>query len=141
MKLSLPVINTIRFDTELELIGNREGVNTKFICEGYCLEGISEKGDEGVAVGVRIRLIFYVDKEINEVAGYLSETESTVPTHLTPEEDIPMLIKFSGDVFRNIKNNLQAALPVFDLEYLDFPDTLKFANYLLDGLKQKGLYK
>lgn len=141
MKLSRPVINTIRFDTELELIGNRAGVHTKFGCDGYCLDAVNEKNEEVLVVGIRIRLSFYVDKEVNEAAGYLSETESTILTHSTPDEDIAMLIRFASDVFRNIKNNLQRALPVFDLKSLDFPDTSKFANAILGGLKQKGLYK
>jgi hypothetical protein len=141
MKLSRPVINTIRFDTELELIGNRYGVNTKFVCEAYCLDALNEKDEAILVVGIRIRLSFYVDKEVNEAAGYLSETESTVLIHSTPEQDISMLIRFSSYIFRNIKNNLQRALPAFDLKSLDFPESTTFANALLDGLKQKGLYK
>lgn len=78
MKLSRPVINTIRFDTDLKVIGNRFGVQNRFECDGYCLDGIGEKGEIIFAVGIRIRLNFYVDTLVNEAAGYLSETESTV---------------------------------------------------------------
>jgi hypothetical protein len=140
MKLSLPVINTIRFDTDLGLIGKRAGVKNRFECDGYCLDGMAENGQKAYGVGIRIRLNFYVDNTVNEVAGYLSETESTVLNSSTPVEDLPMLNKFASDIFKNIHRNLQDALPELDLTYLEFPDPNKMGYFLSDGLIQLGLY-
>lgn len=140
MKLSLPVINTIRFDTNFKVIGNKAGVQTRFECDGYCLDGLGENGEKMYAVGIRIRLNFYVDELVNEAAGYLSETESTVLNYSTPLDDLEMLNRFSTDVFTNIKRNLQLELPAFDLTALEFPDPAKMGYYLSEGLMQMGLY-
>ncbi len=140
MKLSLPVINTIRFDTDLKVIGNRVGVQTRFECDGYRVDGVGENNEKLFGVGIRIRLNFYVDQLVNEAAGYLSETESTVLRYSTALEDMDMLKRFSEDVFTNIKRNLQDELPQIDLSGLDFPDPMKMAYYLSEGLIQLGLY-
>jgi hypothetical protein len=140
MKLSRPVINIIRFDTDLKVIGNRPGVENRFESTAYCVDGTDEHGKILFAVGIRLRLNFYVDKLENEAAGYLSETESIVINYSTPLEDMDMLKIFVEDVNTNIKHNLQTALPAFDLTVLEFPDPIKFAYYLSEGLIQKGLY-
>ena len=141
MKLSIPVINTIRFDTDLKLIVGKNGVSTKSSVEGYCLPGLDTNGKDCYAVGIRIKLTFYVERIENEAAGYLSETESTVLSFLTPLEDMHMLGLFSEDVFNNIIHNLQIALPEFDLTSLGFPDKMRMAYYLSDGLIKLGMYK
>lgn len=141
MILSLPVINTIRFDTDLTLIVNRAGVNTQSLSEGYCFDESDDEGNKRYGIGIRIRLNFYVDKTVNEAAGYLSETESIILNHSTPIEDMDMLKGFSEDVFRSIKRNLQDALPAFDLKSIEFSDPIKMAYYFSDGFIQLGLYK
>ena len=141
MKLSLPVINTIRFDTDLSLIINKPGVNTQSLSEGYCFDEVDSEGNKRYGIGIRIRLYLYVDKLVNETAGYLSETESIVLNHSTPLEDVDMLKGFAEDVFTSIKYNLQDALPAFDLKSLEFSDPMEMAYYFSDGLIQLGLYQ
>lgn len=140
MKLSRPIINQIRFDKELNLIGHRTGVNHRFECDGYCADGLDDIDQKAYMVGIRFRLSFYVGKLENEAAGYLSEAEATVLEFSTPIADLEMLTYFVKHMFSEIKTVLQQNLPILDLSYLIFPEPLKVANALLSCLTQLGLY-
>ncbi len=141
MKLSLPIINTIRFDTDFKILVFKNGAEAKSDCKGYCFDELDKDGNKRYGVGIRIKLNLYIDSKVNEVVGYASETESIVLNHSSAMKDMDMLKRFSEDVFKNIKRNLQDEMVGIDLKKLEFPDSTKLAYYLSEGLIQLGLYK
>lgn len=139
MKLNKPDVNIIRFDKEFSLIKGRKGVQSRFACDGYCDSDL-EQPLYKYMVGIRYRLTLFVDAPENEVVGFLAETESIILEHSTPLKDIPALNHFVNDMNTRIKSFLQENLKGFDLNYLDFPQPLKIANSLTEGLTKLGLY-
>lgn len=139
MKLSQPNYNHVRFDINLNLIGGKKMLKTHTEYTSYC--GFEEAEEYSYMVGIKYRIIMFVDNPENEVVGYIGDVRSVVLNHSTQIKDLEALLFFVTDTFKTTQKYLAEKLPALNLSYLPKPGYLALSNALLEGLIQLGLYK
>jgi hypothetical protein len=137
MKLSYPKGNKVRFDLDLSKADNIN--NIPFTIEPTSMVGTN---DSQYPFGLLCRFrVYAVNKNNDEVFGYLRDHQCSVIEFATKEIDLPVLIKFCSDTFINVEIDFQEKIR---LPYNIFgsirPQFDKMGESLLEQLTSLGCY-
>lgn len=137
MKLSYPKGNQFRFDVDLNKADNLNDI--PFTIEPNVAVGTNES-QYPFGLICRFR-VYAVNKNNDEVFGYLRDHQCSIIEFGTKETDIKILTKFCSDTFINVEIDFQEKIR---LPYNIFgrirPDFDKLGESLLEQLASLGCY-
>lgn len=140
MKLSRPIIEPIRLDTDfLKAIGqSRAKYNEEFkVALGYS----EQYPQTPYYIDIKLRLIVYTDQLTNEIAGYTAESYSIILSFGTPDLDSKSVLHLLITVYDQMHQQLQLQTPYLGISHIEKPDFNYYANGIIQGAVQSGLYQ
>ncbi|SHN13706.1 hypothetical protein [Mucilaginibacter sp. OK098] len=135
MKLSWPKGKPIRFDSDISKADDIS--NIPFVIDPVAIVGVFEE-HRGLLCRYRV---YAVNKNNEEVFGYVREALSDISEFGTEETDLPILTKFCSDTFINVEIDFQEKMRLpYNIFGRTRPNFDKMGESLLEQLVDLGHY-